>query len=113
MTSVLISLLTTVRGVLRSRAALHLEVLALRHQVQVLQRSQSRRLQLANADRWLWRGCHTCGTAGERPSSLCSQRPSSPGIARDSAVLDAEESATHGPAGGVRRCAGADPKDGA
>ena len=54
MTSVLISLLTTVRGVLRSRAALHLEVLALRHQVQVLQRSQSRRLQLANADRWLW-----------------------------------------------------------
>jgi len=31
MTSVLISLLTTVRGVLRSRAALHLEVLALRH----------------------------------------------------------------------------------
>jgi len=54
MTSVLISLLATVRGVLRSRAALHLEVLALRHQVQVLQRSQSRRLQLANADRWLW-----------------------------------------------------------
>jgi putative transposase len=42
------------RGVVRSRAALHLEVLALRHQLLVLQRSQPRRLRLANADRWLW-----------------------------------------------------------
>ena len=33
MTSVLLSLLLTVRGLPRSRAALHLEVLALRHQV--------------------------------------------------------------------------------
>ena len=38
----------------RSRAALHLEVLALRHQLQVLQRSRPRRLRLARADRWLW-----------------------------------------------------------
>jgi hypothetical protein len=36
MTSVLRSLLATARSVVRSRAALHLEVLALRHQVQVL-----------------------------------------------------------------------------
>ena len=54
MTSVLMSLLATLRGVLRSRAALHLEVLALRHQLQVMQRSQPRRLRLAKADRWLW-----------------------------------------------------------
>src|SRR5215468_8822746 len=54
MTSVLISLLAMLRGVVRSRAALHLEVLALRHQLHVLQRSRPRRLQLANADRWLW-----------------------------------------------------------
>jgi len=54
MTSVLISLLATLRGVLRSRAALHLEVLALRHQLQVLQRTQPRRLRLGNVDRWLW-----------------------------------------------------------
>src|SRR5262245_265754 len=33
MTSVLISLLAVLRGVVRSRAALHLEVLALRHQL--------------------------------------------------------------------------------
>src|SRR5437660_945926 len=54
MTSVLISLLLTVRGLARSRAALHLEVLALRHQLQVLQRSRPRRLRLAMSDRCLW-----------------------------------------------------------
>jgi len=42
------------RGVVRSRAALHLEILALRHQLQVRQRSRPRRLRLAKADRWLW-----------------------------------------------------------
>jgi hypothetical protein len=35
--SMLIALLATLRGVVHSRAVLHLEVLALRHQVQVLQ----------------------------------------------------------------------------
>jgi hypothetical protein len=54
MLSVLISLVLTLRGIVRSRAALHLEVLALRHQLQVLQRSRPRRLRLAKADRWLW-----------------------------------------------------------
>src|SRR2546421_649624 len=49
MTSVLMALLATLRGVVRSRAALHLEVLALRHQVHVLQRSRPRRLPLAQA----------------------------------------------------------------
>jgi putative transposase len=54
MTSVLFSLLLTLRGMARSRAALHLEVLALRHQLEGLQRSQPRRLRLVQADRWLW-----------------------------------------------------------
>jgi hypothetical protein len=54
MTSVLISLLLTLRGLVSSRIALHLEVLALRHQLQVLQRSRPRRLRLMKADRWLW-----------------------------------------------------------
>src|SRR6187200_314892 len=54
MRAVLISGLAMLRGVVRSRAALHFEVLALRHQLLVLQRSQPRRLRLANADRWLW-----------------------------------------------------------
>jgi hypothetical protein len=51
---VLISLLGMLRGFVRSHAALHLEVLALRHQLQVLQRSRQRRLRFATADRWLW-----------------------------------------------------------
>ena len=36
MMSVLISVLATLQGVVRSRMALHLEVIALRHQLQVL-----------------------------------------------------------------------------
>jgi transposase InsO family protein len=54
MTSVLIALLATLRGVARSRAALHHEVLALRHQLRVLKRSRPGRLRLTKADRWLW-----------------------------------------------------------
>jgi hypothetical protein len=41
--SVLFSLLLTVRTSARSRAALQLEILALRHQRQVLQRARPRR----------------------------------------------------------------------
>jgi hypothetical protein len=52
--SVLLTLLLTLRTWARSRAALQLEVLALRHQLQVLQRSRPRRLRLAKTDRWLW-----------------------------------------------------------
>ena len=52
--SVLISALATLQGLVRTRAALHLEVLALRHQLQVVQRSRPRRLRLAKADRCLW-----------------------------------------------------------
>jgi hypothetical protein len=56
MTSVLVSVLATLRGLLRSRAALHVEVLALRHQVQVLQRSRPRRLRLVKASASCGRG---------------------------------------------------------
>jgi transposase InsO family protein len=54
MISVLISLLLTARSSLRSRAALQLEVLALHHQLQVLNRSRPRRVRLAPIDRLLW-----------------------------------------------------------
>src|SRR2546425_7082434 len=54
MISVLVSLLSTLRGSLRSRVALQFEVLALRHQVRVLERSRPRRVQLTRADRLLW-----------------------------------------------------------
>jgi hypothetical protein len=54
MLSALISILLTLQGPAWSRAALHLELLALRHQRQVLERSRPRRVRLVNADRWLW-----------------------------------------------------------
>jgi putative transposase len=52
--SVILSLLLTLRSCAQSRATLQLEILALRHQLQVLERSRLRRLRLARADRLLW-----------------------------------------------------------
>ena len=54
MRSVLGSLLLTLRIAVRSRAALQLEVLALRHQLHVLQRSRAPRLRLTRVDRLMW-----------------------------------------------------------
>ena len=54
MMSGLVSLLLSLRTSARSRAALQLEVLALQHQLQVLQGTRFRRLPLTRADRWLW-----------------------------------------------------------
>jgi putative transposase len=54
MSSVVISLLLTLRSSVRSRARLHLETLALRHQLYVLERSRPRRVPLSSADRVLW-----------------------------------------------------------
>jgi hypothetical protein len=53
MTSVLRSVLRTLRTVARSRAALHLEILALRLQLDVLQRTRPQRIRFAKTDRWL------------------------------------------------------------
>src|SRR5882757_4608137 len=54
MISVIVSLLLTLRGSARSHAELQLEILALRHQLQVLHRARSPRLRLTAADRLLW-----------------------------------------------------------
>jgi len=48
--------LALLSSVLKSRAALQLENVALRHQIGVLQRSAKKRLPLNNADRLLWIG---------------------------------------------------------
>lgn len=52
-------LLLTLRGFVRSRAVLQLEVLELRHQLHVLARSRPRRLHLSRGDRllWVWLSC--------------------------------------------------------
>jgi putative transposase len=52
--SVLRSLVRTLRVSLRSRAALQLEILALRHQLHVLERSRPARVPLRRSDRLLW-----------------------------------------------------------
>jgi hypothetical protein len=44
----------TIRVSLRERAALQLEILALRHQLHVVTRSRPQRLRLTPADRMLW-----------------------------------------------------------
>ena len=54
MMSVLLSLFLTLRNSALSRAELQLELLALRHQLQVLERSRPFRPRLSRADRLLW-----------------------------------------------------------
>jgi hypothetical protein len=52
--SVFISLLLTLRDCARARAGLQREILALRHQLHVLERSQAHRVRLTRVDRLLW-----------------------------------------------------------
>lgn len=54
MGSVLASLLLTLPTSFRARATLQLEILALRHQLHVVNRSRAQRLPLTRADRMLW-----------------------------------------------------------
>ena len=54
MSSLVGPVLLALRSLLRSRAALHLEILGLRHQLRVLERSRPRRVPLSSADRLLW-----------------------------------------------------------
>jgi len=52
--SVVVSLLHSFRFVVQSRASLHLEIIALRHQLAVVHRSRRPRLRFTSADRILW-----------------------------------------------------------
>ena len=54
MSTLFFSLLRTLRSYFQTRAALHLEILALRHQINVLRRSQRGRVRLTEVDRLLW-----------------------------------------------------------
>ena len=54
MIAVLSSFLLTLRSCLRTRADMHIEILALRHQLAVLQRRTSKRPSLRTVDRLLW-----------------------------------------------------------
>ena len=54
MNAVLISLLAGLTSTFRTRASLQVEILALRHQLAVLQRTRRRRVPLRATDRLLW-----------------------------------------------------------
>jgi hypothetical protein len=64
--SSILAVLAAVRDSIRSRASLQMEVLALRHQLTVLQRSV-KRPKLTASDRFLWQGWQQLGGAGVRP----------------------------------------------
>ena len=51
MTSVVLSLFYSLRFIIRSRVSLHLEIIALRHQIAVVNRSRRPRLRFTGADR--------------------------------------------------------------
>jgi hypothetical protein len=52
--SVVVSLLHSLQFMIRSRASLPLEIIALRHQLAVVHRSRRTRLRFTSADRLLW-----------------------------------------------------------
>ena len=54
MLTVISALLTCLFSIWRTRAALQLEILALRHQIGVLQRSSRKQPRLTRAARMLW-----------------------------------------------------------
>ena len=63
---IVVSVLVAARSLVRSRAALHLEILALRHQLQVLERSHRSRVRLTTADRLLWVWPRASGPTGQK-----------------------------------------------
>ena len=80
----LTTVLDTLASMFRSRAALELENLALRHQVGVLQRSARKRTKLTPADRLLWVWVWLSRLWSDWRSVLAIVKPkrSWPGIAR-------------------------------
>jgi len=96
---ILSSFLATLPSILRSRAALELENLALRHQIGVLQRSAASRPKLVRWDRLLWIGLSRLWRDWRSALAIVRPETSYLGI-----VL---ASASSGPG----RCAAANPDD--
>ena len=71
-TAVLSAALASIMSVFRTRAALQLEILALRHQLGVMQRSV-KKPKLNRFDRFLW--AWLCGAWAEWHSALCIVKP--------------------------------------
>ena len=109
---IVVSVLLSLRSLIRSRAALHLEILALRHQLQVLERSRRPRLRLTAADRLLWVWFSRIWSEW-RPALVLVQPDTVVALApaRVSPVLDLEEPTPHRPADRTGRRPRVDPHD--
>jgi hypothetical protein len=76
----------SLRTSFQTRAALHAEIIALRHQLLVLQRRRSgHRTRICGWDRFLWVGSNDIRLIGDLHFASSSHRRLSPGIGRDSA----------------------------
>jgi hypothetical protein len=74
-TTVLSALLASTLSVFRTRVALQLQIIALRHQLGVLQRSVKRpKLNRLDRFQWAW----FCGVWNEWSSALCIVKPWTP-----------------------------------
>src|SRR5258705_3476847 len=77
------AVLSTLGSMFRSRAALELEHIALRHQIGVLKRSARKRPKLTAADRLFWVFLSRVWGDWRSALDIVRPRPRSPGIARD------------------------------
>ena len=109
--SVVVAILDSLRFMVRSRATLHLELLALRHQLAVANRSRRPRLRLTLLIVCCGRGSPSNGAAGARRSMSFSLRRCSLGTPRLPAVLDLEEPSPHRTPGRAPRCPRVDSRD--
>jgi hypothetical protein len=110
MMSMLLSVLLTLRTWAHSRAVLQLEILALRHQLQVLQRTRPRRVRLGKTDRCLWSLLSRLWTVW-RTALVIDRYRLAP--TRLPAVVDLEEPSPHGATHRVGGHPHADSHDGA
>ena len=97
------------RDVARSRAKLHVELLAVRHQLHVLERTRPRRVRLSTLDRWLWVWLSRVWSDWRRAQVIvepATGRRLAP--ARHSLVLDVEEPSPHGSPTGAAGGPGSD-----
>jgi hypothetical protein len=66
MSSLFVAFFALIASTLRTRAALHAEILALRHQLAVFQMNAPRRLRLHRCDRLLWVVLYRCWSGWRR-----------------------------------------------
>jgi hypothetical protein len=82
---------------LRSQAVMQAEIIALRHQLNVLQRNQPKRLVLSRGDRCLWVWLSRLWSGWRYSLLIVKPEPLSAGIGKDFDGIGPGRSATVGP----------------